>query len=198
MRGVVMYTVEALSTKDDVREFVISRRVNIVGAAIGAAGPGQPELPGLRLQRPARPHCSQTSAQGAVRPALLRRLAAGRQPDRGDAALASRSRSAQRRPDRADPGELSTRSPQFRTNWAEQDVHEHHTGRKTYRHPEAITPRSTVQMEKGSDPAETTRSGHDPGYAVRDSNPEPADQEAKPPMPVRCLVVPTGALFVDL
>jgi transcriptional regulator with XRE-family HTH domain len=33
-------------------------------------------------------------------------------------------------------GELSTRSPQFRENWAEQDVHEHRTGRKTYRHPE--------------------------------------------------------------
>jgi transcriptional regulator with XRE-family HTH domain len=33
-------------------------------------------------------------------------------------------------------GELSTRSPQFRKNWAEQDVHEHRTGRKVYRHPE--------------------------------------------------------------
>jgi transcriptional regulator with XRE-family HTH domain len=33
-------------------------------------------------------------------------------------------------------GELSTRSPQFRVNWAEQDVHEHRTGRKVYRHPE--------------------------------------------------------------
>jgi transcriptional regulator with XRE-family HTH domain len=32
-------------------------------------------------------------------------------------------------------GELSTRSPQFRENWAEQDVHEHRTGRKVYRHP---------------------------------------------------------------
>lgn len=33
-------------------------------------------------------------------------------------------------------GELSTLSPQFRTEWAEQDVHEHRTGRKVYRHPE--------------------------------------------------------------
>jgi transcriptional regulator with XRE-family HTH domain len=33
-------------------------------------------------------------------------------------------------------GELSTRSPQFRSTWAEQDVHEHRTGRKVYRHPE--------------------------------------------------------------
>jgi transcriptional regulator with XRE-family HTH domain len=33
-------------------------------------------------------------------------------------------------------GELSTRSPQFRKNWSEQDVHEHRTGQKTYRHPE--------------------------------------------------------------
>lgn len=36
-------------------------------------------------------------------------------------------------------GELSTRSPQFRKNWAEQDVHEHRTGTKIYRHP-AIGP----------------------------------------------------------
>ena len=28
------------------------------------------------------------------------------------------------------------RSPQFRKDWAEQDVHEHRTGRKIYRHPE--------------------------------------------------------------
>ncbi|TDO51607.1 helix-turn-helix protein [Kribbella sp. VKM Ac-2527] len=33
-------------------------------------------------------------------------------------------------------GELSTRSPQFRLDWAAQDVHEHRTGSKTYRHPE--------------------------------------------------------------
>jgi transcriptional regulator with XRE-family HTH domain len=33
-------------------------------------------------------------------------------------------------------GELSTLSPQFRTDWAEQDVHEHRTGQKIYRHPE--------------------------------------------------------------
>lgn len=33
-------------------------------------------------------------------------------------------------------GELSTLSPQFRTDWAEQDVHEHRTGQKVYRHPE--------------------------------------------------------------
>ncbi|SCF25710.1 Helix-turn-helix domain-containing protein [Micromonospora purpureochromogenes] len=33
-------------------------------------------------------------------------------------------------------GELSTRSPQFRKDWARQDVHEHRTGRKVYRHPE--------------------------------------------------------------
>ncbi len=33
-------------------------------------------------------------------------------------------------------GELSTRSPQFRQDWADHDVHEHRTGQKTYRHPE--------------------------------------------------------------
>jgi MmyB-like transcription regulator ligand binding domain len=33
-------------------------------------------------------------------------------------------------------GELSTRSPQFRKDGANQDVHEHRTGRKVYRHPE--------------------------------------------------------------
>ena len=33
-------------------------------------------------------------------------------------------------------GELSTLSQHFRANWAEQDVHEHRTGEKVYRHPE--------------------------------------------------------------
>jgi hypothetical protein len=32
-------------------------------------------------------------------------------------------------------GELSTRSPQFRRDWADQDVHEHRSGTKGYRHP---------------------------------------------------------------
>ncbi|MDF1486991.1 helix-turn-helix transcriptional regulator [Tessaracoccus sp. HF-7] len=32
-------------------------------------------------------------------------------------------------------GELSTRSPQFRRDWADQDVHEHRTGSKGYNHP---------------------------------------------------------------
>ena len=32
-------------------------------------------------------------------------------------------------------GELSTRSPQFRRDWADNDVHEHRTGTKGYRHP---------------------------------------------------------------
>ena len=33
-------------------------------------------------------------------------------------------------------GELSTRSLRFRQDWAERDVHEHRTGRKTFCHPE--------------------------------------------------------------
>jgi hypothetical protein len=33
-------------------------------------------------------------------------------------------------------GELSTLSSHFRKDWAEQDVHEHRTGQKVYRHPE--------------------------------------------------------------
>ena len=33
-------------------------------------------------------------------------------------------------------GELSMRSPQFRNDWADRDVHEHRTGTKLYRHPE--------------------------------------------------------------
>ena len=33
-------------------------------------------------------------------------------------------------------GELATRSPRFRQDWADQDVHEHRTGTKVYRHPE--------------------------------------------------------------
>ncbi|MCI9887781.1 helix-turn-helix domain-containing protein [Micrococcales bacterium 31B] len=32
-------------------------------------------------------------------------------------------------------GELSTRSPQFRRDWADNDVHEHRSGTKGYRHP---------------------------------------------------------------
>lgn len=32
-------------------------------------------------------------------------------------------------------GELSMRSPEFRKHWADQDVHEHRTGTKVYRHP---------------------------------------------------------------
>jgi transcriptional regulator with XRE-family HTH domain len=36
-------------------------------------------------------------------------------------------------------GELSTRSPQFRQNWAERDVHEHRTGQKVYHHPNVGT-----------------------------------------------------------
>lgn len=33
-------------------------------------------------------------------------------------------------------GELSTRSPQFRRDWAGHDVHSHRTGQKVFRHPE--------------------------------------------------------------
>ena len=33
-------------------------------------------------------------------------------------------------------GELSTRSPQFRKDWARQDVHAHRTGQKQFRHPQ--------------------------------------------------------------
>lgn len=36
-------------------------------------------------------------------------------------------------------GELSTLSPQFRTDWARQDVHEHRTGIKSFHHPEVGT-----------------------------------------------------------
>jgi hypothetical protein len=33
-------------------------------------------------------------------------------------------------------GELSTRSPHFRAEWAQHDVHEHRTGQKVFNHPE--------------------------------------------------------------
>lgn len=33
-------------------------------------------------------------------------------------------------------GELSTRSPHFREEWSQHDVHEHRTGQKTFNHPE--------------------------------------------------------------
>jgi transcriptional regulator with XRE-family HTH domain len=58
--------------------------------------------------------CSMTAA--------MLRLEAGRDPLNGDLTALI--------------GELSTRSPQFRQDWAERDVHEHRTGRKVYRHPE--------------------------------------------------------------
>lgn len=54
--------------------------------------------------------------------AAMLRLAAGRDPLNHDLTALI--------------GELSTLSPQFRTDWAEQDVHEHRTGQKVYRHPE--------------------------------------------------------------
>ena len=34
-------------------------------------------------------------------------------------------------------GELSALSPDFRSHWAAQDVHEHRHGRKLFHHPEA-------------------------------------------------------------
>lgn len=54
--------------------------------------------------------------------AAMLRLAAGRDPL--DAELTALI------------GELSTRSPQFREDWARRDVHEHRTGHKVFRHPE--------------------------------------------------------------
>jgi hypothetical protein len=54
--------------------------------------------------------------------AAMLRLEAGRDPLNGDLTALI--------------GELSTLSPQFRTDWAAQDVHQHRTGQKVYRHPE--------------------------------------------------------------
>jgi len=67
-------------------------------------------------------------------------------------------------------GELSARSPQFRVNWAEQDVHEHRSGDKLFRHPEAGdlrltydvlelpgTPGLSLTVYTATDPATTKR-----------------------------------------
>ncbi|MGW0201484.1 helix-turn-helix domain-containing protein [Nonomuraea sp. NPDC003201] len=54
-------------------------------------------------------------------------------------------------------GELSTLSPQFRADWAERDVHEHRTGRKVYRHPDAGEPGLSIcafSVEEGSPSAD--------------------------------------------
>lgn len=60
--------------------------------------------------------------QARLMTAAMLRLAAGRDPlDEQLTALV---------------GELSTRSPQFRQDWARRDVHEHRTGHKVYRHPD--------------------------------------------------------------
>jgi transcriptional regulator with XRE-family HTH domain len=50
-------------------------------------------------------------------------------------------------------GELSTRSPQFREDWAGHDVHEHRTGVKPFRHPEVG--RITVAFDVFAMPGET-------------------------------------------
>jgi transcriptional regulator with XRE-family HTH domain len=55
--------------------------------------------------------------------AAMLRLEAGRDPLNGDLTALI--------------GELSTLSPQFRQDWADQRVHEHRTGRTAYRHPAA-------------------------------------------------------------
>jgi transcriptional regulator with XRE-family HTH domain len=54
--------------------------------------------------------------------AAMMRLEAGRDPLNGELTALI--------------GELSTRSPRFRKDWAGHDVHEHRTGVKSFRHPE--------------------------------------------------------------
>jgi MmyB-like transcription regulator ligand binding domain len=57
-------------------------------------------------------------------------------------------------------GELSTRSPQFRKDWADHDVHENRTGRKIYRSPiegELKLPRRHWQWFVGAEIAGSER-----------------------------------------
>ncbi|WP_428964803.1 helix-turn-helix transcriptional regulator [Micromonospora fluostatini] len=104
-------------------------------------------------------------------------------------------------------GELSTRSPQFRADWAARDVHEHRTGRKVYRHPEvgelevtfdvfempgeAGTFVTTYSVDEGSDSADrlallaswaaTGLAGPDTDGAERDDMPETTPRRADTP-----------------
>lgn len=67
-------------------------------------------------------------------------------------------------------GELSTRSPQFRSDWADRDVHEHRTGTKTYRHPEV--------GEVGLSYDVWEQPGH-PGLSIVTFAPEPGSPSAE-------------------
>lgn len=67
-------------------------------------------------------------------------------------------------------GELSTRSPQFRRDWADNDVHEHRTGTKGYRHP-AIGD-ITMQFDNLEAPGE-------PGLQILTYTAEPGSADAE-------------------
>ena len=72
-----------------------------------------------------------------IGPAPSRDHRFGAFPDgsRGDAPFRSGPRSTEQRPHRPDRRAVHPQ-PAVPQNWAEQDVHEHRTGRKIYRHPE--------------------------------------------------------------
>lgn len=67
-------------------------------------------------------------------------------------------------------GELSTRSPQFRRDWADNDVHEHRTGTKGYRHPAVGD--ITLQFDNLEAPGE-------PGLQILTYTAEPGSADAE-------------------
>jgi transcriptional regulator with XRE-family HTH domain len=67
-------------------------------------------------------------------------------------------------------GELSTRSPQFRTHWADRDVHEHRSGTKIYHHHEVGELELTydVLAQPGAPGISITTFSPEPGSATAD------------------------------
>lgn len=67
-------------------------------------------------------------------------------------------------------GELSTRSPQFRRHWADNDVHQHRTGTKGYRHP--VVGELVLQFDNLEAPGE-------PGLQILTYTAEPGSASAE-------------------
>ena len=86
-----------------------------------------------RLTPPTEPRPVRVPGPGSA--SLLRRLGRGGRHRRGDPAHRSRPRPTRPRTLHDLVGELSTRSPEFRTRWARHDVRHHGIGHQTIRPP---------------------------------------------------------------
>lgn len=97
-----------MSGKEEVRQFLMSRRAGLTPAEVGIpVVDDDRRVPGLRREEVAMLAGVSVDHYTRVENEELTALI----------------------------GELSTRSPQFRRDWADNDVHEHRTGTKGYRHP---------------------------------------------------------------